>query len=174
MLKSYELMGFISPGLAKQILDFAYESDKPTYKTVLAAVAQARHLRPVFLERQERTQRHAAMLATLARPSLDLVAGTLLRAWLVQCAWAAIRAGKDVALVGAGNIHYGAMLRVPLTTISWSRREMGQNAANLLIQMIEGKSKDAKPEQIILPLELIIRDSCGARAKATSGARATS
>src|SRR6266852_9791294 len=80
-----------------------------------------------------------------------------------------LRAGKDVALVGAGNIHYGAMLRVPLTTISWSRRDMGQNAATLLIELIEGKSNSAKPEQIILPLELIIRDSCGARAKATSG-----
>lgn len=67
-----------------EILEFARTTDKPTYKTVLAAVAQARHLRPVFMERQERTQRHAAMLASLSRPSLDAVAGTLLRAWLVQ------------------------------------------------------------------------------------------
>ncbi len=85
-----------------------------------------------------------------------------------------LRAGKDVALVGAGNIHYGAMLRVPLTTISWSRRDMGQNAANLLIQLIEGKAENAKPEQIILPPELIIRDSCGARAKTTSETRIAS
>ena len=84
MLTSHELMGFVSPGLALEILEFARESDKPTYKTVLAAVAQARHLRPVFLERQERTQRHATMLAMLARPSLDLIASALLRAWLVQ------------------------------------------------------------------------------------------
>jgi LacI family transcriptional regulator len=85
-----------------------------------------------------------------------------------------LRAGKDVALVGAGNIHYGAMLRVPLTTISWSRRDMGQNAASLLIQLIEGKSDRARPQHITLPLELVIRDSCGARAKAgmrTAGAR---
>ena len=73
-----------------------------------------------------------------------------------------------MALVGAGNIHYGAMLRVPLTTISSSRRDMGQHAANLLIQLIEGKSDGAKSQNVVLPLELIIRDSCGARAKATS------
>lgn len=84
MLKSHELMGFVSPALANEILEFARESDKPTYKTVVAAVAQARHLRPVFLERQERTERHALMLAALSRPSLDLMAATLLRAWLVQ------------------------------------------------------------------------------------------
>ena len=82
-----------------------------------------------------------------------------------------LRAGKDVALVGAGNIHYGAMLRVPLTTISWSRRDMGQSAASLLIELIEGKPNQAKPQHITLPLELVIRDSCGARAKATSGGR---
>jgi hypothetical protein len=84
MLASYELLGFISPPLAQEILEFARTEDKPTYKTVLAAVAQARHLRPVFLERQERNARHATMLATLTRPSQDLMAGTLLRAWLVQ------------------------------------------------------------------------------------------
>lgn len=77
-------MGFVSPALANEILEFARESDKPAYKAVVAAVAQARHLRPVFLERQERKHRHATILATLTRPALDLVAGTLLRAWLVQ------------------------------------------------------------------------------------------
>lgn len=84
MLTSHELLGFVSPALANDILEFARESDKQTYKSVLAAVAQARHLRPVFLERQERTQRHATMLGTLTRPSMELMAGTLLRAWLVQ------------------------------------------------------------------------------------------
>src|SRR5687768_18091329 len=29
---------------------------------------------------------------------------------------------NDIAIVGAGNIHYGDMLRVPLTTVSWSTR----------------------------------------------------
>src|SRR2546430_954323 len=53
---------------------------------------------------------------------------------------AGINVGKDIALVGAGNIHYGAMLRVPLTTVSWSRSEMGRDVARLLIEMIEDKS----------------------------------
>ncbi len=34
--------------------------------------------------------------------------------------------GRDVALVGGGNIHYGAMLKVPLTTVAWSTNEMGK------------------------------------------------
>jgi len=50
----------------------------------LNAVAQARKLRPVFLERQPRAQRHADMLATLTRPVLDPVTGNLIRAWLLK------------------------------------------------------------------------------------------
>ena len=84
MLKSYELFGFMSPELANDILAFAHESDKPAYKATLAAVAQARHVRPVFLQRQPRPQRHAAMVTTLARPALDAVAGGLIRAWLLK------------------------------------------------------------------------------------------
>lgn len=84
MLKSHELLGFMSPALANEILTFAFEEEKPTYRAILQAVAEARHLRLVFLERQPRVQRHATMLATLTRPHLDVAAGTLLRAWLVK------------------------------------------------------------------------------------------
>ena len=84
MFKSHELLGFMSPTLAKDILGFTFESDKPAYKATLAAVAQARHLRPVFMERQPREQRDATMLSTLTRPNMDAAAGALIRAWLVK------------------------------------------------------------------------------------------
>ncbi len=84
MLKSHELLGFMSPTLANEILAFTFEEEKPTYRAVLQAVAEARHVRLVFLERQARSQRNATMLATLTRPNLDVAAGTLLRTWLVK------------------------------------------------------------------------------------------
>jgi len=84
MLKSYEMLGFMSPALANEILAFAFESEKPTYRAVLQAVAEARKLRPIFLERQAKPERHATMLSTLSRPNLDVAAGTLLRTWLVK------------------------------------------------------------------------------------------
>ena len=84
MLTSHELLGFMSPSLALDILTYTYETDKPLYRASLAAVADARKLRPVFLERQPRPQRNATMLATLTRPALDLVAGNLLRSWLLK------------------------------------------------------------------------------------------
>jgi hypothetical protein len=84
MLTSHELFGFMSPALANEILAFTFESDKPTYRAILNGVAQARHVRPVFLERQPKAQRHATMLSALSKPSLELMAGNLLRAWLLK------------------------------------------------------------------------------------------
>ena len=84
MLKSHELFGFMSPALATEIITFTFESDKPTYRATLNGVAEARHLRPVFLERQPKIQRHATMATTLARPALDLIAGGLIRNWLLK------------------------------------------------------------------------------------------
>jgi hypothetical protein len=74
----------MSPNLAQEIILYAYEEDKPLYKTTLAAVAEARKLRPVYLERQPRPQRHAAMLTTLTRPALEMVTANLIRTWLLK------------------------------------------------------------------------------------------
>jgi len=84
MLTSHELLGFMSPALATDILQFTFESDKPAYKATVAAVAQAKHVRPVFLERQPREARHVTMLTVLTKPLLDSAAAALLRAWLVK------------------------------------------------------------------------------------------
>jgi hypothetical protein len=84
MLTAHELLGFMSPALAQDILTYTNENDKPLYRATMAAVAESRKLRPVFLERQPKPQRHAAMLATLARPSLEAVTNSLLRTWLLK------------------------------------------------------------------------------------------
>ena len=78
MLKSHELLGFMSPALAKDILSFTFESDKQSYKATVAAVAQAKHVRPVFLERQPRDERHASMLTALSKPNMDAASGAIL------------------------------------------------------------------------------------------------
>ena len=84
MLTSHELIGFMSPNLALEILTYAFESDKPLYRVVLHGVAEARKVRPVFLERQPRGPRHTTMLATLTRPSLEPITANLLRTWLLK------------------------------------------------------------------------------------------
>ncbi len=84
MLTSHELLGFMSPALALEILTYTHETDKPLYQAALCAVADARKLRPAYFKRQPRSQQHAMMVATLARPALETVSGNLLRAWLLK------------------------------------------------------------------------------------------
>src|SRR5688572_28342834 len=84
MLTSHELLGFMSPALANEIITFTLESDKATYRAMLNAVAEAKRVRPVFLERQPKTQRHATMLSALTNPTLEMAAGNLIRTWLLK------------------------------------------------------------------------------------------
>jgi len=74
----------MSPALALDILTYTHETDKPLYQATLSAVADARKLRPAYFKRQPRSQQHEMMVATLARPALEMVTGNLLRAWLLK------------------------------------------------------------------------------------------
>jgi LacI family transcriptional regulator, galactose operon repressor len=73
---------------------------------------------------------------------------------------AGLKVPDDVAFAGAGSIHYGDMLRVPLTTVSWSKADMGRAAARLLLELIGGKKKN---RTITVPPELVIRHSSNHR-----------
>lgn len=84
MLTAHELFGFMSPALATEILSFAFESDKTLYRTALHTIAEARKVRPIFLERQPRQQRHASMVGMLSRPAMEVISSNLVRHWLVS------------------------------------------------------------------------------------------
>jgi len=76
---------------------------------------------------------------------------------------AAIRVPSEVAVMGAGAIHYGVLLRTPLTTIDWDLDKMGREAARLLIDAIEEKPGSARIRSVVLSPRLVVRDSCGAK-----------
>jgi hypothetical protein len=84
MLNSHEIFGFMSPTLASQILDFAFENDKDMYRLSLNAVAEAKKVRPVFMERKSRADRNKEIVSMLTKPRLELAAANLLRGWLLK------------------------------------------------------------------------------------------
>lgn len=74
----------MSPSLSRQILDETFASNKELYRSVLGGVAEARRVRPVYLERQPKVERHPTMINTLTRPSLETLAANLIRGWLLK------------------------------------------------------------------------------------------
>lgn len=84
MLTSHELFGFMPPTLAADILEHAHTYDRELYRATVNAIAGARKVRPVFLDKQPRKERHAGMIAYLSRPGLEAAAGTMLRGWLLK------------------------------------------------------------------------------------------
>lgn len=84
MLKYHELIGFMPPKLAEEILNFAFTDEKALYRTLMAAVADARKLRPAFFEKKPRVERHKEMLDFLSRPRQEGAAADMVRTWLIK------------------------------------------------------------------------------------------
>lgn len=84
MMTLNEIIGFISPELANEILDDVFQEDKPLYKAISAETAGALKLRPVFFEQKPRRERNKIILDLLTRPRMQNTAATLLRGWLVK------------------------------------------------------------------------------------------
>jgi hypothetical protein len=79
-----ELFAAMSPQLAAQILEDLHGADKDLYRLSLNTIAQARKVRPVFLERQSRADRHRTMASALSRNDLQMMASNVLSGWLVK------------------------------------------------------------------------------------------
>ena len=71
----------------------------------------------------------------------------------------------DVAVAGVDDFPWTAGFRPRLTAVAQPAREMGQKAAALLLDRIAKKSF-AESVRIVLPTELRIRESCGAKLSA--------
>ena len=79
----------------------------------------------------------------------------------IKAIWdAGLRVPEDIAIVGAGDIALGDLLRVPLTTVSWSRDEQGKQAAKLLLDRIGPEPSD-RFRSVVIPPRLIVRRSSG-------------
>jgi LacI family transcriptional regulator len=71
---------------------------------------------------------------------------------------AGLKLPGDVAVVGAGNVHYSDVLAVPLTTIDQGTCKIGIMAAELLIARI-GSKRSLRPQKILIPPKLVERES---------------
>jgi len=71
---------------------------------------------------------------------------------------AGLRIPEDIAVIGCGNLHYNASLRVPLSSIDQNSSVIGQRTAAILLAMIESKSR-LESVTVILEPSLMVRAS---------------
>jgi len=71
---------------------------------------------------------------------------------------AGLRVPEDVSVIGCGNLLYNKFLRVPLTSVDQQSAAIGQRAAKLALQLLEG-GQPVVPKPIYLEPRLVARAS---------------
>ena len=72
---------------------------------------------------------------------------------------AGIRVPADIAVTGFDDIHLGALLAPPLTTVHQPMRLLGERACSMLLERIANPALPYRAER--LPTTLVVRESCG-------------
>ena len=73
---------------------------------------------------------------------------------------------QDLAVVGFDDMPLASYFDPPLTTIRQDIFEQGRQGARMLIEKIENPSHPS--ERVVVPAQLIVRESCGAKLAASS------
>lgn len=87
----------------------------------------------------------------------DATAATVIQALLKL----GISVPQQVKIVGIDDVSYAKFLPIPLTTLHQDCYEMGAVALSTMLDRL--RSPSMRPREILLPCELVIRESCGAR-----------
>ena len=69
-----------------------------------------------------------------------------------------LRVPEDIAIIGCGNLHYNASLRIALSSVDQQSALIGQRTAELLLNLIHAKSA-APPQTILLDAAVVARRS---------------
>lgn len=77
-----------------------------------------------------------------------------------------VRVPQDMAVVGFDDIRLAAFANPPLTTVREPDRQLGERAAQLLIDQMDGQASGQT--HIRLDASLVVRQSCGAKLKQDS------
>jgi len=83
-MNASQLFSHISPSLANELFDFLQAQDKASYKSAIGTLAKQRNLRPQFIERKPKLERHVWMRDAVARPINENIAANLLQIWLIN------------------------------------------------------------------------------------------
>ena len=101
------------------------------------------------------------LLAVANPPTAIVAASDTLALGAIQAArQAGLRVPDDVAVVSFDDPFFGELIDPPITALARNERELGELAASLLLHAVE-TGGDGPPTEVRLPVELIVRRSCG-------------
>lgn len=78
-----------------------------------------------------------------------------------------LRIPEDIALIGFDDFELAHILRPRFTLVRQPTAELGRRAAEMLFDRLDGRSPP-EPQRLVLPTELVVRESCGCLAESTS------
>ena len=74
-----------------------------------------------------------------------------------------LRAARDLSVMSVGDTDLAAVHTPAITALRWSLEEVGRAAADLLLWRLGGDAGQAQ-SRALLPVDLVLRDSCAAPA----------
>jgi len=108
-----------------------------------------------------------SMLALTEPPTAVFAAADMMAVGAIRSMHAAgLSVPGDLAIVGFDDIRLAELLSPPLTTVRQDMVGIGLAAGRALVEQIE--NPDVTPPVLTLPVELVVRASCGARPSATA------
>lgn len=115
-----------------------------------------------FRQVADSRQQTLDLLASPERPTALFTANTLITlGTLMAIHEVGLRIPEDIALVSFDDIPWSTLLNPPLTAVPQPTYEIGTTAADMLLARIANPNRP--PTQVRLGLQLVIRESCGAR-----------
>ena len=79
----HELFALLTPAENEAVLSWLHENDRAAYKSCVSMMATRRKLRPIFVERKPRDERHAWMKDALSKPANNDLSQEILQAWVL-------------------------------------------------------------------------------------------
>jgi hypothetical protein len=83
IMNCYEIFSKVSPELTNEIFGYLLESEKAVYKAIIQNIASRRKLRPIFIERKPKNERHAWLQQALSMKGADDIATQVFQIWLL-------------------------------------------------------------------------------------------
>ena len=140
-----------------------YRNRLEGYKAALAKYSIAFDEKMVFenvITRDKGIEAADKIVAMVPRPDGIFSAGdySALGA-LVKLRDFGIQIPEEIAIVGFANEPYAEIVTPSLSSVDQHSKEMGQSAANLFLEQVNGSTEHWVPKRIILSPDLIIRHS---------------